>query len=116
MAGVTTTKNPKAAKRGTYTIHPPSNAEPLDENGEVIPYVYQPFPKRLYRGPVDAVTGKPDGLTVENDFQHQKALDEGWGGYADALKPLNGAVIDFDEEIPAEAPARKKPGPKPKAA
>lgn len=115
MAGVTTTKNPKAAKRGTYTIHPPSNAEPLDENGEVVAYVHQPFPARVYRGPVDPATGKPEGMNVANEFEMQKALDEGWGGYADAIKPINGAPIDFDEEIPAEAP-RKKPGPKPKAA
>ena len=113
---VTQTKNPKAAKRGQYTVHPPSHAEPLDANGDQATYVRQDFPKRVYRGPKDPVTGKQAGKTVHNPFEHEQALAEGWG----KAGAHNGTPIDFDADaapdvdVTPEKP-RKKPGPKPKS-
>lgn len=122
MAGVTNnpTKNPKAAKRGTYTLHPSSIDVPKDQDGNPIQYVHQEFPKLLVH---------PDSIANPKMDPHDKyrrcenAIEEAKyraDGYATALEHRhNGKVIDFEEtvgEAATDAPekTRKKPGPKPK--
>lgn len=105
---VTNSRDGKAAKRGTFTVHPPSNAFPVDGDGNVIPYQFQAFPHIA----VKAIEGGFEERSCANEFELNQALAEGFSKTPlEALEAAAGSAV----EPPAEESKPKKAGKAPKA-